>query len=619
MSTDAEAPMPRPPLIVALALMAATAGAAEPAAIRYAVKFPDPRTHTIEVEATIPTAGAAAVELMMPVWTPGSYLVREYARNVEDLSAKGPDGKILATAKVRKNRWRVEAGGAASAVVRYKVYCREMSVRTNWVDASFALINGAPTFLTLADGQVRPHEIILSPPKGWLRSITPLPEAPSGKPHHYVAADYDTLVDSPILVGNPAVYEFEVDGKRHYLVNEGESGVWDGSKSARDVEAIVREHRKFWGQLPYDKYVFFNLLVEAGGGLEHKSSTVLMGSRWATRTRKTYLGWLDLVGHEFFHAWNVKRLRPVELGPFDYENEVYTKSLWIAEGLTTYYGPLLVKRAGLADREEFLGGDPESGPAAERSGGPIEQLQTTPGRLVQSLESASFDAWIKYYRPDENSANTAISYYTKGSVVGMLMDAKIRKATNGAKSLDDAMRLAYTRYSGAKGYTPEEFRATVQEVAGVDMKPFFTKALESTEELDYTEAYDWYGLRNKPAKDEKGKPKPEKAWLGLTTKADEGRLMVTAVRRGTPGHDAGFNVGDEIIALGENRVRPSQWSDRMEQHKPNEVASVLISRRDRLIRLEATFAAEPPKLWTPEPRPDATEEQKAHLKAWLGE
>ena len=611
--------MPRLCPLFALALLATAAGAAEPEAIRYTLRFPDPRTHYVEVEATIPTAGAAAVELMIPVWTPGSYLVREYARNVEDLAARGPDGKVLAMSKVRKNRWRVEAAGAATAVVNYRVYCREMSVRTNWVDASFALINGAPTFLTLADGKPRPHEVVVAPARGWLRSITAMPEAPGGRPHHYLAADYDTLVDSPIFVGNPSVYEFEVDGKRHYLVNEGESGVWDGPRSARDVEAIVREHRKFWGQLPYEKYVFFNLLVEVGGGLEHKASTVLMGSRWATRTRKAYLGWLDLLGHEFFHAWNVKRLRPVELGPFDYENEVYTKSLWIAEGLTTYYGPLLVRRAGLADREEYLGGDPESGPAAERSGGPIEQLQTTPGRLVQPLEGASFDAWIKYYRPDENSANTAISYYTKGSVVGLLMDAKIRRATDGAKSLDDAMRLAYTRYSGAKGYTPEEFRAAVQEVAGVDMKPFFARALESTEELDYAEAYEWYGLRNKPAKDEKGKPKPEKAWLGLVTKADEGRLLVTAVRRGTPGFEAGFNAGDEIIALGENRVRPSQWSDRMEQYRPNEVTSVLVSRRDRLTRLEATLGVEPPKRWLPEARPDASEAQKNHLKAWIGE
>jgi predicted metalloprotease with PDZ domain len=198
-----------------------------------------------------------------------------------------------------------------------------------------------------------------------------------------------------------------------------------------------------WGFLPYEKYLFLNLLTESGGGLEHKNSTVLMASRWTTRTRRSYNNWLDLASHEFFHAWNVKRLRPVELGPFDYENEVHTKNLWIAEGVTEYYADLTLHRAGLITRDEYLDS------VSDR----IEELQTTPGRLVQSAEMASFDAWIKYYRPDENSINTAVSYYTKGSVVGLLLDARVRKATNGAKSLDDVMKAA-TRSTRACAATP---------------------------------------------------------------------------------------------------------------------------------------------------------------------
>ena len=232
--------------------------------------------------------------------------------------------------------------------------------------------------------------------------------------------------------------------------------------SARDVEAIVRAQKNFWGFLPYEKYVFFNLLTESGGGLEHKNSTVLMSSRWATRTRSSYLGWLNLVSHEFFHTWNVKRLRPVELGPFDYENEVYTPSLWVAEGITSYYDRLLVRRAGLCTVEEYLAGDPPSpGSDAEKSTNDIERLQTTPGRLVQPLESSSFEAWIKFYRRDENTPNTGISYYVKGAVVAFLLDAKIRRATAGKKSLDDVMRLAYERYSGPRGFTAAQFRGTV--------------------------------------------------------------------------------------------------------------------------------------------------------------
>jgi len=600
---------------------------AEP--IRSTIRFPAPESHYIEVVVAIPSAGAADVELMMPVWTPGSYSIRDYARNVEGVTAQASTGgPALGVAKTRKNRWKVATGGAPVVNVSYRVYCRELNVQSNWVDAGFAILNGAATFVTLVDKTPRAHEVTLVPPPGWLRSVTGLPSAAGSTPHRYLASDYDTLVDCPIYVGNPAIYEFVVDGKTHVLVNEGEGGVWDGPRSARDAEAIVKAARGLWGQLPYDRYVFFNLLVEGGGGLEHKNSTVLMASRWSTRTRAAYRGWLGLVSHEFFHTWNVKRLRPVELGPFDYESEVLTKSLWLAEGVTSYYDNLLVRRAGLCTVAEYLEGNPpgavsESGDAKND----IEDLQETPGRLVQPLETSSFDSWIKFYRRDENTLNTAISYYTKGAVAGFLIDAKVRQATDGAKSLDDAMRLAYTRYSGDKGYTPTEFRATVSEVAGTDLAAFFVRLLESTEELDYTEALAWYGLRFKPIdaddkakdKDTGKEKKPPKAWLGLTTSATNGRLSVTVVKRETPGIAAGFNVGDEILAIGDERVTPELWSRRMDQYRPNEKVSILIARRGRLQRLEATFGVEPTSKFKLEIDPQATEAQKAHRKAWLAE
>jgi predicted metalloprotease with PDZ domain len=600
-------------------LWSGTAGSAEP--VRYVLRFPAPQTHYVEVEAHFPAEGAREVELMMAVWTPGSYLVREYARHLEEISAKGPDGKPLAMAKVRKNRWRVQAAGAAEVVVAYRVYARTMSVQGNWVDSSFALLNGAGTFLTLAGSSPRPHEVSLILPEGWKTTVTGLPAAADRHPHHYVAADFDTLVDSPIYAGSPAIYEFAVDGVPHFLVNEGEGGLWDGPRSARDVEAIVRAQKAFWGSLPYEKYVFFNLLTEAGGGLEHKNSTVLMSSRWATRTRSTYLSWLNLVSHEYFHTWNVKRLRPVELGPFDYENEVYTPSLWVAEGITSYYDRLLVRRAGLCTVEEYLAGDPPSpGSDTEKATNDIERLQTTPGRLVQPLESSSFDAWIKFYRRDENTPNTGTSYYVKGAVVAFLLDARIRKATGGKKSLDDVMRLAYARYSGPTGFTAAQFRAVAQEVACIDLSGWFHKALETAEELDYAEMLDWFGLRfGKDEKKNGNGNKPPKAWLGLVARNEDGRLMVNQVKRGTPGHEAGFNVGDEILAIGDDRILPDQWSKRMEFFRPGDKVSVLISRRDRLRRIDAAFGQEPTRQWTLEANPEASGEQKNHRKAWIGE
>jgi predicted metalloprotease with PDZ domain len=242
----------------------------------------------------------------------------------------------------------VHTGGASSVTVKYRVYGREMTVRTNFVEADFALINGAATFLTLADEVApRPHVVTVTLPSAWKQTMTGLPAVEGGVAHQYRAADFDTLVDSPIVAGNPAVYEFTVQGKSHFLVNVGEGGVWDGPRSAADTQRIVETQAAFWGSLPYDKYVFINMITEGTGGLEHANSTVLMTSRWRTRTRRGYADWLSLVSHEYFHVWNVKRLRPVELGPFEYERENYTRSLWAAEGLTDYYADLLAARAGL--------------------------------------------------------------------------------------------------------------------------------------------------------------------------------------------------------------------------------------------------------------------------------
>jgi predicted metalloprotease with PDZ domain len=543
--------------------------------IRYTLSFPAPHTHYVDVEATVPTARKPEVDLMMAVWTPGSYLVREFSRQVEGLAARG-GGTPLRVTKTEKNHWRIETAGAPTITVAYRVYGREMTVRTNYVERQFALLNGAATYLTLTEPRAkRPHEVRLTLPAAWKITMTALPAVPGGAAHHYRAEDFDTLVDSPILAGNPAVYE-------------------------RDVEKIVREAVRMWGSAPYEKYVFLNLITEGSGGLEHKNSTVLMTSRWATSTRERYRSWLKLVSHEFFHAWNVKRLRPIELGPFDYDQEVYTTGLWVAEGVTDYYGDLIVRRAGLSDDAEYL----------QDLSQLVRSLQTTPGRLVQPIETASFDAWIRHYRPDENSPNVAISYYTKGAVLGFLLDAKIRKATNDAKSLDDAMRLAYQRFSGPKGYTAQEFRKTVHDVAGMDFGSWWHTVLETTTELDYTEALDWFGLRFK-APDTRA----ERATLGLVTRVDNGRLLVSQVHRGTPGYDAGFNVDDEILAIGEFRVRPEAWATSMERYKPGQTASVLVARRDRLERLDVTFGREPADTWRLEASPDAPADRQQHFKA----
>jgi predicted metalloprotease with PDZ domain len=303
---------------------------------------------------------------------------------------------------------------------------------------------------------------------------------------------------------------------------------------------------------------------------------------------------------------------------------VYTRSLWVAEGITSYYDRLLVRRAGLCTVDEYLKADASSATSLDDLGkSEIERLQETPGRLVQPLENASLDAWIKFYRRDENTPNTAISYYTKGAVVAWLLDARIRRATGGSKSLDDVMRLAYGRFGGTRGFTPDDFRTVAREVAGLDLSDFFRHALESTEELDYRPALEWFGLRFAQPKPEDSQPsapgETEKAWLGLETRIEGGRLVVTQIKRSTPAHAAGFNVGDEILAIGEFRVAPDQWPKRLELFRRGEKASFLIARRERVMRLDAAFGTEPLNIWRLEIDPSATAEQIQRRKSWLGE
>jgi predicted metalloprotease with PDZ domain len=377
-----------------------------------------------------------------------------------------------------------------------------------------------------------------------------------------------------------------------------------------------------WRELPYDKYVFFNMLVETGGGLEHKNSTMLMASAWTTRSDDAFYGnpnanppqsgWISLLSHEYFHVWNVKRLRPRELGPFDYEAENYTEGLWIGEGLTSYYSELALLRAGLIDRSNYLA----------RLSGAIAELQSQPGRLVQSVAESSYDAWIKAYRPDENSPNTGISYYTKGSVMGFLLDARIRQATGDGKSLDDVMRLAYQSYSGDSGYSSRNFRDCVEQIAGPAVAAWVEKAENQTADFDYTGELAHFGLRfgapaPPPARND-NREKQVKGWLGAETRADGASVFVTGVRRGTPAFEAGLNVADEILAIGDRRIDATLWSKLGEYYQAGEAVELLVARRGVLIKIPITFREEPQPSWKLEVLPNPSKAQRASLDAWLG-
>jgi predicted metalloprotease with PDZ domain len=587
--------------------------------IEYTVSIDAPQTHYVQVEAKIQPTAAGDVELFLPVWTPGSYLIREYARHIDSFEALAADNQPLGWTKTSKNRWKIAGVPAEGCRVRYRVYCNELSVRTNFVDAEFAILAGAATFMTCPALQSQEHTVQLRLPAAWRQSVTSLNHPAELPAHTYRAANYDELVDSPIFIGNPQVYPFRVGDTEHYLVNQGGDPFWNGEAAAADVAKIVAEHHKLWGTVPYKRYFFFNVIAEAGGGLEHNNSTVLISSRWSFRNSKNYKKWLGTVSHEFFHVWNVRRLRPQALAAYDYEKEIIFDELWVAEGITSYYDELALVRAGINSPKDYLA-------ALSKQ---IETLQTGPGRLKQSLVESSRDAWIKFYRPDENSANTSTNYYVKGAVAGFLLDAAIRKRTNNQKSLDDVMRLLYQRHAETGGYTNADVLRVANEVSGSDLKPWFETSIYSTKELDYSEALGWLGLVFKESKPEektaegKSEPnadsdkakveRPSEPWTGL---AADAKFLITRVLEGSPAFDAGLNVNDELVGIDGFRLT-EPLEERLRQNKVGDTVKILVSRRGKLIEIPVTLAAKPAAAWKLETIKEPSPAQKDNLATWL--
>ena len=489
----------RQPLAAALLLpaLAAAVQAQRLAPIVYTITVPSVLAPVAVVDAQIPTDKKPVVELMMPVWSPGFYRVEDYASKVQDLSARGADGAALTVEQPAKNRWRITTNGAASISISYRLLCDGRSVTTNAITPTYGVFNGSATYITIAEQAQRPHDVHIALPAEWPQAMTSLGAAPDGRANHFRALSYDELNDSPILAGKLSVHEFTVAGSLHQLVDAGELGAWDGELAAQNLEKFVKVNAAFWGRLPFKRYVFLSLFRRGGGGLEHLNSTLLTSSASPDAPGGT-LRWLNFVSHEYFHAFNVKRLRPVELGPFDYEHPPTTASLWISEGLTSYFGELFTRRAGLASLSDYLA----------TLSAHVAAVQNSPGRLVQTLEQSSLAVWTSGGTSGVgNDPNTTVSYYEKGAVVGFLLDAHIRRVTEGKRSLDDVMRLAYQRYSGRRGFTPIQFRQAAEDVAADDLSRWFARVISSTEELDYSEALDWYGLRFAPTDD------PTKRWM----------------------------------------------------------------------------------------------------------
>ena len=577
-----------------------TQTAVEVPEIAYTVSMSKPATHLLEVEMRLNWKQMPdQAELKMPVWTPGSYLVREYARHVQDFSAKDATGKALGWRKINKNTWQVDSKGAGEIVAVYRVYSNELTVRTNELNDEHAFWNNG-ALLMFPKGQLKVASTVkVIPANGW-KVATGLPKV-AGQENTFRAENFDVLYDTPFEVSNFTEITFNVQGKPHRYVITGE-GNYDLKALARDTTKIVEECYKMFGELPYDDYTFI-VNLRGGGGLEHMNSTALQWQRFGFKPAARYKGFLGLVAHEYFHAFNVKRIRPDALGPFDYENENYTKLLWVAEGGTEYYSNLLLRRAGLISDKEFL----------NQKAGAFTDLASRPGRFETSLEEASMDAWIKYYRQDENSVNNQISYYDKGEIVNMMLDVAIRTASNGAKSLDDVMRHLYSEYyKKGRNYTPEDFQKVSETMAGKSLDEFFSKYVRGESEIDYDGILAGVGLS--VSSSQAGK---NRAYIGADTAEENGRLTVRSVPAGTPAYDQGINTGDQIVAVDGYRATTQFLQTYLNEKKPGEAVRLTVFRFDKLREMNFTLGGNMRAEFSISPVSSPTETQKTLYRAYL--
>jgi len=589
--------------------------------VTYRLWIAEPQTHHFIVDLEADGVEGPA-RVVMPSWTPGSYLMREFPRNVVTFAAADGTGRPLAFAKADKNTWAVDAPADGRLRVRYLVYANELSVRTSHVDASHAFISGASAFMYLEGREQGEVRLEVRAPQGW-SVATALEET---APNAFRASGYDQLADSPLEIGTHEIIPFEVDGVPHRYAVWGRGNL-DRARLVADTTRIVRAERALFGELPYRAYTIILHLVAGGsGGLEHRDSTVLVADRWSFRGQG-YESFLGLVAHELFHAWNGKRIRPAVLGPFDYVRESYTRELWVVEGITSYYTDLILRRAGIISPQRFLDKQAEQ----------VTRLVGIPGRLVQPLEDASFDAWIKFYRPDANTPNATISYYHKGALVSLLLDLEIREATQNRRSLDDVLRALWAEYGRPDvGFPERRVEEVASEIAGTDLRPLFDRWLRGADELDFAPHLAAAGVALVPAHEarpgmpgagaappvpaaEPGASQVREVNIGFQFKFEGAKTVVGNVLAGTPAWRAGVSAGDEILALDGLRVDAMSMAMRMQEKAPGSTAALTVFRRDELLTLQLPVESGPPTRLALRPVSAPTPEQRALFEHWLRE
>jgi len=609
----------RPPLDRPQSCLHRRVTASLPAPLRYRLSIPRPESHLVEVELALHVDAAdVPLRLEMAAWCPGSYLIRDYARYVRDLEAHAEgEAEPRSLRQVSKREWLVE-GGPGDIRISYRVYGHELTVRSNHIDGGHAYLHGPAVFLfpggergREAAGEV---EVVGPPGREWpiATALEPIAAAPGTSPR-FRARDIDHLLDCPIHLGPVDRREFEAGGRPIALAVWGRhelGGPFGVAELARDLGAVVDAHAARLGPLPCERYTFLLMLSPgAYGGLEHASSSANLSSPHAFNSARSYYDLAELLSHEVFHAWNGVHLRPQAFGKFDYGRENYTRCLWLIEGVTSYFDRLGARQAGVIPVSHYLM------KLAEEWG----RLLAVPGRLRHSLEEASFNAWVKLYKPDESNLNTTVSYYLKGGLVMCALDLELRRRSGGEIDLESVIARLVREYGGpGRGY-PEDVQPLFEQAAGLDLGEFFTRFIRGREDPDLPGALAAVGLELVPGwdgfKPEDGARPP--VWLGLTLHA--GGRSIAGVLDGGPADRAGLSPGDEIIAVNRYQIDgESELRQRLVGRIAGERIELALFRRGRLEQCEVVVDRAPPTRYEVVAAPAAGPGERRRFQDWLG-
>jgi predicted metalloprotease with PDZ domain len=557
--------------------------------ISYTVNIKNPSSHLYDIEVAIKGIREGSVSVSMPAWSPGMYRIENYARNVQGFHALNSRNQPLRWEQTDKETWRIVKQPADDVEVRYQVF-------STLLNDQMADLAPPATFMYVVGQKHVPCSVKYNTPGGW-KVYTGLEK----RGDRYVATDYDIFIDAPAFIGEFKVLEFQTGGANHYLVFSKRDISLSAPQVTADIQDIVDAAIAMFGKLPYKEYVFlFKVQPQATNAVEHLNSTHITVGENDFVAQNSYRQFLATVSHEYFHLWNVKRIRPAVLGPFDYTREVHTRLLWMLEGITSYYGDLLLERAGIDMPTEYL----------SRMAVVIDSLEHAPGRRLMSAEEASWNAWLR----SDNADNNTISYYTKGELIGLLLDIEIRARTKNQKSLDDVMRYLMDTYANkGVGFPEDGFLKAVETVAGSDFHEFYETAVQSHQELDYNRYLKQAGLSVEV------QLQPGSIYLGIEFESGEVNLpRIKRVAPNSPAERAKLDAGDVLVAMNDERLTFENFRSRLHSHSIGETIRLSVLRNQRLINVNVVPVEFQEERWQLNESVRSTPDQLQLKNAWLG-